>query len=91
MNQRRTMRLRPALEPLTPEPRPSVGEMTRDELAAQNLDLKRIMSAERRRHAAVEREFVKSLDGLQSALYSTRAAYFDSLTMRPAQSEKRER
>ena len=83
MYQRRGTKLRPALAPLTPDFRSPMGEMTREELVAENLNLKRITSAERRRHAAVEREFVKSLDTLQDTLGTVRMLYIQQIAPKP--------
>jgi nucleosome binding factor SPN SPT16 subunit len=63
--------------------------MTREELIAQNFDLKRITSAERRRHAAVERVFVQSLDELQTALDDVRILYVQTIAPKPVPSERR--
>jgi hypothetical protein len=89
MNSKRTRSLWDKSSPaLTPELRAPMGELSREQLIAQNLDLKRITSAERRRHAAVERTFVQSLDALQNALDRTREAYIASVALRPSQSDK---
>jgi hypothetical protein len=90
MYQRRSTKLRPALAPLTPDFRPPMGELSREELIAQNLDLKRITSAERRRHAAVERVFVQSLDELQSSVATIRGLYIAQVSSRllPLPSER---
>ena len=87
MYERRCTKLHPVVPPLTPDPRRGMGEMSRDELVTQNQDLKRITSAERRRHAAVERIFVKSLDELQSTLNDVRAMYIAEIAPKPAPSD----
>lgn len=80
MNDRRNKRLVPDLAPLTPEPRPAVGEMTRAELAAQNVDLKRLLSAERRRNAKIEQILVKYCEETEVRNGNLREVIFSNLS-----------
>jgi hypothetical protein len=80
--------LRPAVQPLTPEP-PATEPLTYSELVSQNAYLTHITSAERRRHAAVEKQFVKALDELQTALDDVRILYVQTIAPKPERSERR--
>jgi hypothetical protein len=89
--QRRDKRLRPALAPLTPVlPQPVVG-LTREELIAQNNYATYLLKQERRRHAGVEKQFLKVLDDLQNMLNDVRVAYVESVAakMVPTRGETR--
>lgn len=77
--------MRPAIAPLTPvipQPRPAVVELTREELRAKNSYLRFITTAERRRHAAVERSFVRALDELQNQINDLRLLYVEGMAQR---------
>jgi hypothetical protein len=80
MNLCRSTKLRPAVPPLTPDPRPAIGEMTREELIAQNLDLKRLLSAERRRNARIEQILVKHLEETEARNGALREVVFSNLS-----------
>jgi hypothetical protein len=78
---RRAKPLRPVLAPLTPEePRPAIGEYSREELIALNLDLKKMLSAERRRNAKIEQILVKHLDETEVKNGNLRDALFSNLS-----------
>ena len=75
MNQRRTSRLRPAIAPLTPEPRPIVGEMTHTELIKTIFNLRELLGAERRRHAALETALARYQSLLEKTITDQREAF----------------
>jgi hypothetical protein len=89
MYQRRSTKLRPAQTPLTPDLPQAPIELNHDELIAQNNYLRHITSAERRRHAAVEKQFVKALDELQTTLDNVRVLYIAQVAPKPQPSEGR--
>jgi hypothetical protein len=63
----RSSPLRPALAPLTPtipEPRPS-GKISHDEACTQLLELRHIVTAERKRHSQSERALTKYIEILE--------------------------
>jgi hypothetical protein len=88
MYQRRSTKLRPALAPLTPDPQ--VPEpLTYSELVSQNAYLTHITASERRRHACVEKQFVKALDELQTTLDTVRMLYIQQIAPKPGPSERK--
>jgi hypothetical protein len=80
--QRRSKALSPAIQPLTPEP-PATEPLTYSEIVSQNHYLRHITNAERRRHAAVEKQFVKALNGLQDTLDNVRQLYISTIAPKP--------
>jgi hypothetical protein len=89
MQPRRSRPLRPAIAPLTPELQ-ITEPLSYAELLNQNHYLTHITAAERRRHAATEKIFVKSLNELQRAVDDIRAAYMESITLRPGPSDRKD-
>jgi len=83
----RSKPLRPAIPPLTPDPK-TVEPLTYAEVVNQNNYATYLLKQERRRHAAVERFFVKSLDELQTALDRTREAFFQQAAPKPTQGSR---
>ena len=81
--------MRPDLRPLTPDPH-APEPLTYSELVSQNAYLTHITGAERRRHAAVEKQFVKALNELQETLSDVRQLYIAQLSSRllPLPSER---
>ena len=80
--------MRPNIRPLTPDPQ-TPEPLTYSELVSQNAYLTHITAAERRRHAAVEKQFVKALDELQTALDDVRMLYVQTIAPKPVHSERR--
>jgi hypothetical protein len=80
MQERRGTKLRPALPPLTPEPteRKPVGTLTLQEAHAEILNLKRLLTAERRRNAAIETVLLKHLAETELRADGARAAFFEA-------------
>jgi hypothetical protein len=91
MYQRRGTKLRPALPPLTPEPpeRKPVGTLTLEEAHAEVINLKRLLTAERRRNAAIENVLLKHLAETELKADAARTAFFEAqaLAMRPSERE----
>ena len=79
MIQRRSTKLRPAVPPLTPDPK-TVEPLTYAELQNQNNYLRFIMAGERRRHGVVERNFVHTLDELQNQIDDLRLLYVEGIS-----------
>lgn len=79
MNQRRTTRRRPLWDKsspaITPEPRPAIGEMSREELIELVFDQKRIISAERVRHSRMENALTRYQEVLESQITDQREAF----------------
>jgi hypothetical protein len=73
--QRRTSRLRPAIVPLTPEPRPTPGEMNHAELIETIFNLRTLLSAERRRHATMETALSRYQSLLEKTITDQREAF----------------
>jgi hypothetical protein len=71
-----------------PDPRPAVGKLTHAEALAEVLNLKRILSAERRRHSHLEEALSQYLQGLEEDRAGLRQALLKSLTLYPSQPEK---
>jgi hypothetical protein len=65
-----------------------MGQLTRDELIAQNLDLKTLLSAERRRNAKIEAILIKQLDTQQASLEAVREAFFEQVAPKPTGSRQ---
>lgn len=80
MKPRRNQRLTPAIAPITPDQRPPIGELSRAELVAQNLDLKRLLSVERRRNARIEQILVKHLEETEARNGALREVVFSNLS-----------
>ena len=79
--------MRPAIQPLTPEP-PATEPLTYSELVSHNAYLTHITASERRRHASVEKQFVKALDELQTTLDTVRTLYIGAIAPKPVPSER---
>lgn len=77
MQPRRSARLRPAQPPLTPaipEPQPS-GQLTREEACQHVLELRYILSAERKRHSLSERALTKYIEILEKQITDLTEAF----------------
>ena len=72
---RRDKRLVPDVRPLTPEPRPIVGEMTHTELIKTIFNLRELLGAERRRHAALETALARYQSLLEKTITDQREAF----------------
>lgn len=85
---RREKRLTPDLRPLTPEQPTAAEPLTYAEVVAQNNYAEYLLKTERRRHAFVEKQFVKSLNEVQDCLDNVRQLYIAAIAPKPAPSER---
>ena len=80
---RKPLRNTSAFAPITPtppDPQPS-GQLTRDEACQQVLDLRHILSAERKRHSLSEKALTKYIDILEKQIFDLTETF--SLLGRP--------
>jgi len=85
MQSRRTRALWSSSSPaITPTSRSPVGQLTYEEALAEILNLKRLLSAERRTNQRAQRALCEHLDLIQTTLDNVRSLYVASIAMKPA-------
>lgn len=84
MNRRKTPLWNRHSEAITPEPRQPYDRLTHEELVAELLNVKRLLSAERRTNQKVQRAMMEFLDEQETKANNARAAFFEAQTLRPS-------